>query len=190
MGKLRKTVLGAVCLMTLSGGTVLYAASGKSEIALYLNNVLQKQTGLLSEGVPYLPVKQLAGDLHALLSLDESGQTVRLYKPNVNLVLIDNKGKIFGKVRSGIDTTFSVLVQVDHLKTDISDMKILLIDPAGTVKTIDNQPIKEKSESFWFKSVEFSDSFNAKGAYTIQVYMKASAAKEWSVVSEMEITTI
>jgi hypothetical protein len=190
MGKIKKAVLTSLCLMSLSGGTMLYAASGKSEIALYLNNVLQKQTGILSEGVPYLPVQQLAGSLHALMSLNESDGTVHLYKPNVNMVLIDNKGQIFGKVRSGVDTAFSVLVQVDHLKTDISDIKLILVNPAGKTQTIDNQPLDKKSESFWFKSPEFSDSFSDKGAYMIQVYMKEAASKEWSAVSEIEITTL
>lgn len=190
MGKMKKRVIVAASLLMISGGTMLYAAPGKTEIAVYLNNVLQKQTGILSEGEAYLPAKQLAESLQALLSWDESGKTVRVYKPNVNLALLDDQGKIFGKVRSGVSNTLTVLVQVDNLKTDITDLKIVITDPLGKTKNIDNQSIKENKDSFWFKSAEFTDSFTEKGSYKIQVLLRDAASKEWYIVSEIQTSTI
>lgn len=190
MGTMKKLIISTLCLMVISGGTLLYAASGKSDIAVYLNNVLQKQSGLLSEGEPYLSIEQLPENLHAVLSWDESAKEVRIYKPNVNMVLLDDQGKIFGKVRSAASSTFSVLLQVDHLKTEISDLKITITDPLNKTVTVDNQAIKEKKESFWFKSVEYSYMFNEKGNYMIQVYIKDSSSKSWFIVSEMQISTI
>ncbi|WP_379154356.1 hypothetical protein [Paenibacillus sp. sgz5001063] len=190
MGTMKKLVFSTLCLTVISGGTLLYAASGKSDIAVYLNNVLQKQSGLLSEGEPYLSMEQLPENLHALMFWDESAKEVRIYKPNVNMVLLDDQGKIFGKVRSEESSTFSVLVQVDHLRTEISDLKITITDPLNKTATIDNQAIKEKKESFWFKSAEYSYAFKEKGNYMIQVYVKDSSSKSWSIVSEMQISTI
>lgn len=190
MGTMKKRVLAAAALLMISGGTMLYAAPGKNEIAVYLNNVLQKQSGILSEGDGYLPAKQLAENVQALLSWDESAKAVRIYKPNVNLALLDDQGKIFGKVRSGVSNTMTVLVQVDNLKTDITDLKIVITDPLGKTKNIDNQAIKEKKESFWFKSAEFTDSFTEKGNYKIQVYLRDAASKEWFNVSEIQTTTL
>ncbi|MNW65662.1 hypothetical protein D3C74_440610 [compost metagenome] len=106
------------------------------------------------------------------------------------MVLLDDQGKIFGKVRSAASNTFSVLVQVDHLKTDISDLKITITDPLNKTDVVDNQPIKEKKDSFWFKSANYSYTFNEKGNYMIQVYIKDSSSKSWFIVSEMQISTI
>ncbi|MHA6532879.1 hypothetical protein [Paenibacillus sp. BAC0078] len=190
MRNLKKLIFSTVILMMITGGTLLYAAAGKSDIAVYVNNVLQKHSGLLSEGDAYLSIEQLPENLHAVLSWDESGKEVRIYKPNVNMVLLDDQGKIFGKVRSAASSTFSVLVQVDHLKTEISDLKITITNPLGKIDTVDNQQIKEKKDSFWFKSAEYTYTFTEKGNYSIQVYIKDSTSKSWFIVSEMQISTI
>ena len=190
MGKMKKLAVSTLCLMMLSGGTLLYAAAGKRDIAVYLNNVLQKNSGLLSEGAAYLSLDQLSENMHAIMSWDESAGTVRIYKPNVNTVLLDDQGKIFGKVRSASSSTFYALVQVDHLRTDISDLKITITDPSGKTDTVDNQQITENKESFWFKSAAYTSSYTDKGNYTIQVYMKDAGSKKWFIVSELQISTI
>lgn len=190
MGKMRKLAVSTLCLMMISGGTLLYAAAGKTDISVYVNNVLQKNPGLSSEGEAYLPLDQLPDNMHAILSYDESAGTVRIYKPNVNTVLLDDQGKIFGKVRSGASSTFYALVQVDHLKTDISDLKITITDPSGKTETVDNQQITEKKENFWFKSAAFTSNYTDKGNYMIQVYLKDTVSKKWFIVSELQISTI
>ncbi|MBT2291701.1 hypothetical protein J7E73_21740 [Paenibacillus albidus] len=93
MKAMKKTIILIFGLLILSEGTLLYAASGKSAVAVYLNNVLLKQSGITSEGKVYLPAEQLSEDMNVLMSVEKSGQTVRIYKPNVNTVLIDDKGR-------------------------------------------------------------------------------------------------
>lgn len=190
MGKMRKLAVSTLCLMMVSGGGLLYAASGKTDLSVYVNNVLQKHPGVSSEGEAYLPLNQLPENMQAIVSYDESAGTVRIYKPNVNTVLLDDKGTIFGKVRSAASSTFYTLVQVDHLRTDISDLKITITDPAGKTETVDNQPITEKKDSFWFKSAAYNYTFTDKGNYTVQVYLKDTATKKWFLVSELQISTI
>lgn len=186
MKKIKKMIFLVLCL-TILPGTILYAASSQSEIAVYFNNVLQKQLGISSDGDSFLPAEQVTQNLFALWSLEESGKTIRIYKPNVNTVLLDNKGVIFGKIKSPGSITFSTLVQVDNLKTDISDIKLTITDPADKTETIDNQQLKNKQENFWFKSVEYTYSFNTKGTYTIQVYFKDADSKKWFPVSEIQV---
>ncbi|GGF92001.1 hypothetical protein GCM10010912_41230 [Paenibacillus albidus] len=190
MKAMKKMIILIFGLLILSEGTLLYAASGKSAVAVYLNHVLQKQSGITSEGKVYLSAEQLSEDLNVLMSVEKSGQTVRIYKPNVNTVLIDDKGGIFGKVKIDDRITFSALVQVDHLKVDISEIKILITNAENKTETMDIQQIKEQKENFWLKSADFTYSFNTKGAYTVQVYFKAMDSKQWFPVSEIQIFTI
>jgi 16S rRNA G966 N2-methylase RsmD len=184
--KIRKLILLGFCIMVLPG-TVIYAAAGSSEVSLYLNNVLQKQPAILSEGSISLTTEQLSKDLFALFALDESGKTVRIYKPNINMVMLDNNGEIFGKVKSPSRFAFSTLLQVDHLKTEISEIKVVITDPADKTETIDAQQIKNSEENFWFKTNEYTYSFTTKGTYTIQVFFKDVASKKWFPVSEIDI---
>jgi hypothetical protein len=168
-------------------GTLIYGASSQSQVSVSMNNVAQKQPGILSEGAVLLPVEQLSENLFALVSLDESGNTVQIYKPNVNMVLTDKNGDIFGKVKIPGRIAFSTLLQVDNLETEISDVKITITDPADKTETIDTQQIKNTEDHFWFKSNEYTYSFNTKGTYTIQVYFKEVASKKWFTVSELAI---
>ncbi|MEK4518324.1 hypothetical protein NSS64_23790 [Paenibacillus sp. FSL H8-0122] len=189
MGKMRKLAISTMCLMMVSGGGLLYAAAGKTDLSFYVNNMMLKQPALSSDGGVYVPVEQLSENMQAIVSVDESAGTVKLYKPNVNTVLLDEQGKIFGKVRMDTSNTFSALVQVDDLKTDISDLKITITDPAGKTDIVDNQPITEKKDSFWFKSAAYNYKVTDKGNYMIQVYFKDAASKKWFIVSELQIST-
>lgn len=190
MRRIQKLIFLILCLMILPGGTLLYAASSKSDVAIYLNNVLQKQAGLWSEGVSYLSTEQLSENLFAMFSSEEGGKSIRIYKPNVNMVMIDDKGAIFGKVKSAGRITFSTLVQVDNLQTDISDIKLVITDPNDKSEIIDTQQIKDQKENFWFKSVEFTYTFNVEGSYAVRVYFKDADSKKWVPVSEIQIVTI
>ncbi|MNN91707.1 hypothetical protein D3C81_2098550 [compost metagenome] len=76
---------------------------------------------------------------------------------------------------------------MDNLKTEISDVKITITDPADKTETIDTEQIKNTEDHFWFKSAEYTYSFNTKGAYTVQVYFKDTDSKKWFPVSELAI---
>ncbi|GGF85542.1 hypothetical protein [Paenibacillus aceti] len=187
MKKAKKILFFLFCLMILPGGTILAAAVNKAEISLYLNDVLQKRSGLVVDGDVLLSSEQMSEDLFALFSRDESGETVRIYKPNVNVVLLDNNDKVFGKVKSTNRITFSTLVQVDNLKTKISDLKVTITSPADKTDTISSQEIKDSTEYFWFRSEDFTYTYSEKGNYVIKVYFKDIDSKKWFPVSEIQI---
>ncbi|WP_150266389.1 hypothetical protein [Paenibacillus tepidiphilus] len=190
MKKMTKLSVLTLLLLSLSGGSVLYAASGDSELAVYLNNKLLKQSGIITGGKAYLPAEQLPDNLHFILATDDSGKSVRIFKPNVNLVLMDGEGQIFGKVRSGVSNKISALVQVDSLETEISELKMTLTDPAGKTVTLDSRQIKEKGSSFWYKSAEYTNSFEVKGIYAIEVFFRTAAANGWTAVAEIQFSTL
>lgn len=73
------------------------------------------------------------------------------------------------------------------MKTEISDIKLTITDPTDKTETIDNQQIKKSEENFWFKTNEFTYSFNTKGTYTIQVFFKDVDSKIWFPVSEIDV---
>jgi len=187
MRKIIRSTLIAFSVLILSG-TMIHASSNQSEVPLSFNDEIQKQTAIISEGDILVPVEQLSKKLFALVTTDESSKMVRVYKPNVNVVLLDNNnGEIFGKVKSPGRIAFSTLLQVDHLKSEISDIKLTITDPSDKTETIDNQQIKKSEEHFWFKTNEFDYSFSTKGTYTIQVFFKDAKSKAWFPVSEIAI---
>lgn len=190
MKKLKKIIVILCCFMMVQSVTILYAAANKSEISIYLNDVLQKREGLLVDGDVLLSTAQLSEDLFALSSPGKSGEPTRIYKPNVNVVLLDDKDKVFGKVKSTNRITFSTLVQVDHLKTTISDLKIVITNPEGKTETIASQEIKDTNEYFWFISDDFTYTFTSKGNYGIKVFFKDSDSKKWFPVSEIQIVAM
>jgi hypothetical protein len=173
--------------MILQSGTILFAAVNKSEISLYINDLFQTREGIIINRDIFVSIEQLSEDLFALSSTDESGETIRIYKPNVNLVLLDNNNKVFGKVKSNTRVTFSTLVQVDNLKTKISDLKITITNPAGKTETISNEQIKDSTEYFWFGSENFTYDYSTKGNYVIRAYFKDTTSKKWFTVSEIQI---
>ncbi|WP_151735897.1 hypothetical protein [Paenibacillus tengchongensis] len=189
MMKITRRAVLLLSLLSLTGGTALYAAAGDSEMAVYLNNRLLKLTGIQSGGKMYIPLEQLTDNLHVMQDAGSSNKAIRIYKPNVNLALIDGKGGIFGKVRSGASNTFSVLVQADSLETEITELKITLTDPAGKTSMIDSRKISE-NDSFWFKSAEYTGSFEVKGSYSIQVFFRPGAENNWAAVAEIQFSTL
>lgn len=188
--KIKKILFLLFCFMFIQSGTILFATVNKSEISLYLNDVLQKREGLIINGDILLSTEQLSEDFFALFSPDELEETVRIYKPNVNLVLIDKNDKIFGQVKSSNRLTFSTLVQVDNLKTKISDLKITITNPAGKTVTLSSEQIKDSTEYFWFRSEDFTYNYSSKGNYVIRVHFKDLSTKKWFPVTEIQIIAI
>ncbi|GGD81646.1 copper amine oxidase [Paenibacillus nasutitermitis] len=187
--KIRKLTVLFIAIL-FSGGTMLYAASNSSVISVYINNVLQDKGGLSSDGETYLSLSQLSDNLHSLIAWDESKKMVKIYKPNVNIALLDSEKKIFGAVKNGSRNTFTVFVQIDNLKTEISDLKITISNPGNETDTIQTQHIEEQKEKFWFRSSEFTYTFNTKGDYPILVYLKDTVSKEWALVGEIQLSVV
>jgi len=174
-----------VLIMTVLGGTGLYAAAERAGFTVLFNKSDTGGAGIVVDGQPYVPLKEIAGKLQAMVSWS-GGSKLNVYKPNVNLVLINEKG-LFGSVNKGDQFPFKVIVQVDNLQTAISALKVEITNPSGRSETVGTKTTEDNPENFWFFTKEIKYSFDKEGAYPVRVYMKQASGDDWSLVSELQI---
>ena len=179
-----KKLLVLVVLLSLWGGTMMFADSVSQKVRVIVNGSELKETGVLTDGNTYLPLRQIADTLQSLITWDEASKKVTLNKPNVHMFTFNDKANPFGGVTKGSAITFSVWAQVDSLYTNISAIKVSIVDPYGREDAIQTQEIAEKKDNFWFKTKEIKYNFDVAGNYAIRMYMKPSDSNSWSIVSE------
>lgn len=183
--KFKKLVVLTLAL-SLWGGTVLFADSAAQKVRVFVNGIESKESGLLAEGSTYLPLREIASSLQALVVWDDSAKRASIYKPNVHMFLFKDQ-KAFGNVMQG-KVTFSVFSQIDNLQTDIHAVKVVIADPSGDEKLIQSQTVNKPVDNFWFRTEDFRYSFDSAGKYSVRFYMKQTATSDWTLVSEKTIT--
>ncbi|WP_028561556.1 stalk domain-containing protein [Paenibacillus pinihumi] len=185
--KIKKLVVLTLAL-SLFGGTVLFADSAAQKVRVFVNGIESKESGLLSEGSTYLPLRQIASSLQALVVWDDSAKRASIYKPNVHMFLFQGQNS-FGNVKQG-RVTFSVFSQIDNLKVDINGVKVAIADPSGDEKMIQSQDVNpnKQSDNFWFRTEDFRYNFDSAGKYLVRFYIKPVSSNEWTLVSEKTIT--
>ncbi|MUT66141.1 stalk domain-containing protein [Paenibacillus sp. NEAU-GSW1] len=175
-------------VLSLCGGTFLFADAASQKVRVILNGSEQDESGVIIDGKAYLPLRQLAGSLHAIVNWDNQSKKATLYKPNVHMILFQDK-VVFGNVDKGNRYTFNVLSQIDNLTTDVSAVKVSITDPYGTEKVIQSQSVNITKDSFWYRTEDIKYNFEFSGKYAVRFYMKTSASDEWTVVSEKLISS-
>lgn len=187
--KFKKLVVLTLAL-SLWGGTVLFADSAAQKVRVFVNGIESKESGLLAEGSTYLPLREIASSLQALVVWDDSAKRASIYKPNVHMFLFQDQNQkqvTFGNVKQG-KVTFSVFSQIDNLQTDIHAVKVVIADPSGDEKLIQSQTVNKPVDNFWFRTEDFRYSFDSAGKYSVRFYMKQTATSDWTLVSEKTIT--
>jgi hypothetical protein len=179
-----KKLLVLVMLLSLWGGTMMFADTVSQKVRIIVNGSELKENAVLMEGNTYLPLRQIADTLQSLIIWDETNKKVTLNKPNVHMVTFIENVKIFGNVKKGDELNFDVLAQVDSLTAGISGIKISIFDPYGREKIIQEESVSSKRENFWFRTEKINYSFDSTGNYAIRMYMKPSGSESWSIVSE------
>ncbi|WP_274651792.1 stalk domain-containing protein [Paenibacillus humicola] len=186
--KFRK-ILILLLVMSLWGGTMIFADSAAQKIRVIVNGSTLDDSGLIVDGKTYLPIRQIADTLQSLIVWDDEGKTATLFKPNVHMFLFQDDKKIFGNVTAGSKITFNVFAQIDNLTTDISGVKVSLFDPSGTETIIQSENEKTEKDNFWYKTNDITYTFNSPGKYVIRFFMKINPNDDWRVVSEKTITS-
>jgi hypothetical protein len=181
--KLKKLLI-LLTVLSLWGGTMIFADAASQKVKVVVNGSNLGDTGMLSDGQTFLPLRQVANKLQALVTWDEDAKKATINKPNVHMFLFKDK-TIFGKVNQGT-TTFSVFAQVDSLNVDISAIKIVIADPKGNEDLIGSQKITTQKDNFWFRTEEIKYNFNSAGNYDIRFYVKPSS-DDWTLVSEKQV---
>ncbi|MHA7963702.1 stalk domain-containing protein [Paenibacillus sp. CAU 1782] len=186
--KFRKVAIWLM-LLSLWGGSMIFANTASQKVRVIVNGAESDEGGVLIEGRSYLPLRQMAVTLGAMLDWDNSAKKAVLSKPNVHMFMY-NGNSPFGMVDRGYQGKIKVFAQIDNVTTDISAVKITMTDPSGKERLIESKTIDKQSDNFWFVTQEFDYKFDATGKYTVKFHMKQSSTDEWFVVSEKLITSI
>lgn len=149
---------------------------------------------LTDEGV-MVPLRRISEALGALVQWDGEKAAANLYKPNVHLLVAEDvtregDGYVirrpFGRIESGLQKKFSVLVQVDNLKTGLESFRVRVVDPKGeTVGDSRDLSAANVKDNFWVRS-DFQISFDRKGEYRVQFLAKLPGGS-YTTVSEKAI---
>ena len=177
-----------VMLLSVWGGTMLFASTSSQKVQIFIDGSEQEESGLLIEGKTYLPLRQLAGSLQAILEWDGSNKRATLYKPNVHMFLYQGNST-FGQVDKGFPAQFKVFAQIDNLKADVDAVKVSIFDPNGKERVIQSKSVSTKNDNFWFVTEEIDYKFESSGKYIVRFFMKLSSNDEWISVSEKIITS-
>ncbi|MCM3746214.1 copper amine oxidase N-terminal domain-containing protein [Paenibacillus pasadenensis] len=182
-----KKVLLLTLALTLWGGTLIFADSATQAIRVVVNGSELSDGGIMSDGKGYIPLRQLANQLQAVLVWDENTKKASITKPNVHMFLFKPDKSTFGGVDAGKKVTFSVFAQVDSLTTEIHSFKITITDPSGRDTLIHQDVMKSKKDNFWLLSEDLKYSFDSAGTYSIRFSIRLSAGDDWVVVSEKNL---
>ncbi|REE70677.1 copper amine oxidase-like protein [Paenibacillus taihuensis] len=184
--KFRKLLL-LTLVLSLWGGTMLFADSASQKVRVIVNGGELDDAGIFTDGKTYLSARQVANSLQALVNWDDSSRKVTIYKPNVHMFLFQDS-TIFGNVTKGNKITFKVFAQIDNLLTDISAVKVSIADPSGDEQTIQSKSVSIDKDNFWYRTDDYTYTFDKAGKYTINFYMKLAGSDDWKIVSEKTIT--
>ncbi|QHT60403.1 copper amine oxidase [Paenibacillus lycopersici] len=184
--KFRKLLIATLAL-SLWGGTMLFADSAAQRVRVIVNGGEIADAGIFTDGKTYLSARQVANTLQSLVFWDEGSKKVTIYKPNVHMFLFQDKA-IFGNVVKGSKITFSVFAQIDNLLTDISSVKVSIVDPGGVEQVIQSKSVSVDKDNFWYRTDDYTYTFASTGKYTINFFMKVTASDDWNLVSQKTIT--
>lgn len=176
-------------LLSLWGGTMIFADAASQKVRVVINSIEQDDGGLLLEGKTYLPLRQVAETLGAIVRWDDSNKRAMIYKPNVHMFLYNEKNSTFGGVDRGYQGKIKVFSQIDNVKTELSAVKVTIEDPFGKERFIQSESIKKHNDSFWFVTEPFDYKFEAAGKYKVRFYVQLSGSDEWVAVSEKMVTS-
>lgn len=184
---MKKKVAVAVLLLSVWGGSMIFATSAANKVQVIFNGTELSEDGTLLEGKTYLPLRQLANAFSSLIEWDNNKKAAIIYKPNVHMFVYQGN-KPFGVVDRG-SYKFNVFSQIDNLTTNIAGVKVSIFDPKGKERVIQTETVNQKKDNFWFRTEEIDYRFDMSGKYTIKFFMKISSNDDWSVVSEKVITS-
>lgn len=195
--RLKRSMVLALVLFLFSGMTVfaddVYEYYKGKQVKILVNNQEISSKGLIIEdknggAKTMLPLRSIANTLQALVSFDNSTQTVNVYKPNVHMAFQAKDKSVFSVVTRG-EYEFAVFSQIDSLQTKVSDVKVEVEDPYGNVVASKEKELTDNKESFWWAPT-ISVNFKFSGDYAVRFYMKTSPGSDYVLVSEKMITSL
>lgn len=185
--KFRKVAIWFM-LLSLCGSTLVFANAAAQKVRVIMNGIEQEDGGLVIDGKTYLPLRQVAASMQAIIDWDSANKRATVYKPNVHMFLYKGNSP-FGVVDKGFQGKIKVFAQIDNLQIDITAVKVTISDPFDKERVIQSENIKSTSDIFWYVTEEFEYKFDSTGRYTVRFHLKLSGSDDWSVVSEKQVTS-
>lgn len=186
--KFRKVVILLV-LLSLWGGTMLFADAATQKVRVIINGIDQDEGGIILDGKTYLPLRQIASSMQSIVGWDNQSKRAIVDKPNVHMFLFRNNN-VFGNVTKGFQGSFKVFAQIDNLKADITAVKISIFDPNGKEKVIQSGSVNPKNDNFWYATEDIEYKFEYAGKYPILFFVKVMGSDEWMPISEKQISSL
>lgn len=190
--KFGKKFAAIALISSILGGSLLASApmvgaESADKIEVKLDGRVVSDSGVVVDGRAYVSVRQLQDTLRAFVHWDSANRRVTINKPNINLLLFQDKTP-FGKVQVG-KTEFSVLAQVDSLKTDVDAIRLTITDPQGRTSQIQESSLNTNQDNFWFRSHDYKYDFKSKGDYTIKCFLKQKNG-DYTLLAEMKVEAV
>lgn len=190
--KFGKKIAAIALISSFIGGSLLSVApvagaESADKIEVKVDGRTVSDSGVVVDGRAYVSVRQLQDTLRAFIYWDSANKRLTINKPNINLLLFQGKTP-FGKVQVG-KTEFSVLAQVDSLKTDVDAIRLTITDPHGKTSQIQESSLNTKQDNFWFRSNDYKYDFKSKGDYTISCYLRQKDG-EYTLLAEMKVEAV
>mgnify|MGYP000386249616 CR=1 FL=1 len=193
IGRVLLLTLALVSLVTMSvWADDVYESYKAKPVKISINGNEASDSSLqLEAGKILLSLPAMKDTLQALTKWNENEQSLHIYKPNVHIFpfQVSKKELVrFGTVFKG-KYEFFIETQVDNLQTDISSLKINIVDPFGSTVYgyIYEDQLKDVGQEFWLTTEPINLDFKHTGKYTIKVYMKHSSDSDYALVSEKVI---
>ena len=174
---------------------------GLSKIRLMVNglDMTPAETDVppvLVGGSAMLPARTVSDALKAVVTWDQAGETLSIFKPNVHMFVARDVGpdysikQTFGKVKQNDKVNLVVFAQVDNLKTNISRFRISIEAPNGTQAVEPHEDsLPDRKESFWYTQ-PFTVLFDQAGEYKVKFSIKLDDFSDYTVVSEKAIVSV
>jgi len=192
-----KRVIILVLALALCGATAAYADDAYDyfrgrKVQVSVNGQLLKTNALLAvvdnEPKAYLPARDIADQLQAIVKWDEKTQTVHIIKPNVHIWLMythkDGSSRAFGKVEQGSKLDFQIFVQMDNIRTGIHGLRFEIVDPYNNVVYENEKTYNGRNDATEWLQVPVSMEFRYVGAYRVKMYMKDDPKGDYFLLSE------
>lgn len=184
-----RKIIVLLVLLSLWGGTMLFADAATQKVRVIINGINQDDGGIIVDGKTYLPLRQIASSMQAIVEWDNQSKRATVDKPNVHMFLFRNNN-VFGNVNKGFQGSFKVFAQIDNLKAEITAVKVSIFDPGGKERVIQSGAVNPKSDNFWYATEDIEYKFESVGKYPILFFIKLKGSDEWQAISEKQISSL
>lgn len=195
--KWKGIVISCAILILVGTATVVadqaYEWLKGKQMSVSLNNEVLSNDGWLlysnKQSKAYLPLRDIAESMQAIIQWDPESNTARLYKPNVHMAFNFNRkdGSLgtFGKVTHNREFNFFIFTQIDHLEVDVHSLKYEIEAPNGEVVYSYEEPLENQNDLLiWNYSPDIQLKFSQKGEYQAKIYMNLESDGDYFLVSQ------